>query len=489
MVKRTTETGSTGGTIALRFVGLVWLGTTLYAAIAGSVSGALGTAAAALPGVVATMLVAGASIGALAGRRGVGARLRAGLTVGALVGVALAAGVRLAYGDDASIMVVAIVAGMAGGALAVLPGAALKAGLWATTWVFLAGVALGTAQPQLVKLVGGGEAGNTRILVGQSLVTGLVAALSALRLAGRRVVWCLVAGALPGVLLLGGEWLTRAGGAAVVELDRGFRTSSVLVELSDPERLRHGLIVLAVGGLIASLVCALRSLSTWSRGRRRRISVGDLHQSLARIGLGAGERYGFALAGGHAVRAAGFLVRPTEDIDLFTVWERRDDFDTAVRAIVDAYVSAGWTVETERRHDTFTRLTVSDGWQTANVDLGLDFRVNDPVRSPVGPVLHPDDVVANKMRALYERGHASDFIDIDAALRSGRYDAATLLRLAERSDITFDGRVLADALAKAQSLAAEEFAQYGLSRDELDGLRERLALWRAELVDAAGPAR
>ena len=49
-------------------------------------------------------------------------------------------------------------------------------------------------------------------------------------------------------------------------------------------------------------------------------------------------------------------------------------------------------------------------------------RAKEPVRISIGPVLHPDDAVANKMGALYERALARDFIDIDAALRSGRYD-------------------------------------------------------------------
>jgi hypothetical protein len=215
----------------------------------------------------------------------------------------------------------------------------------------------------------------------------------------------------------------------------------------------------------------------------------DFHRSLARIGLDAGERYGFALAGGYAVQAAGFLQRPTEDVDLFTVWERREDFDTGARAIVDAYLAAGLSVEAERRHDTFIRLTVSDRYQTATVDISVDLRANDPVRTSVGPVLHPDDVVANKMRALYERTHASDFIDIDAVLRSGRYDPSSLLQLAQRSDITFDGRVLADALAQAQLLPADDFAQYGLVGQELGGLRHRFAQWRAELLDPTGPAK
>jgi Nucleotidyl transferase AbiEii toxin, Type IV TA system len=505
MVKDSTETGSVAtGTVTQLFIGLVWLGTTMYTAhatITGSgenVSGALGAAAAALPGVVAAMLVTGASVGAAAGLRSRSAarRLRVGLVVGALLGLAAASGIWFAYDGGASIMMLAITVGAAsivGGALAVLPGAVLKAGLWGTTWVFFAGVIFGVLQPYLVKLLGSGEAADTRFVVGQSLVTGLAAAfctLLLLRVEGNRVLWYLVGGALPGLVLFGAEWLARAGGSPAAELVHGFRTETpALVELSDSARLRHALIVLAVGGLIAMLMGALKSLLSWPRRRQRRASVADFHQSIARIGLEAGEQYGFALAGGRAVQAAGFLKRPTDDIDLFTVWERRGDFETAERTIVDAYLAAGLSVEAERRHDIFTRLTISDGVQTAQVDLGVDVRANEPVRISIGPVLHPDDAVANKMRALYERASACDFIDIDAVLRSDRYDRSMLLQLAERSDITFDRSVFADALTQAQLLAADDFARYGLVGEELDGLRHRFAEWRAELLDTIRPTR
>ena len=215
----------------------------------------------------------------------------------------------------------------------------------------------------------------------------------------------------------------------------------------------------------------------------------DFHQALARIGLAAAQRYGFALAGGYAVQAAGFLQRPSEDIDLFTVWERRGEFETAAAAIAEAYRAAGLTVEAERRHDTFTRLTVSDGRQVAKVELGVDVRVNDPVHIAIGPVLHPDDAVANKMGALYERALARDFIDIDAALLSGHYDRWALLGLAERSDITFDRQVFAEALGQAQLLDEDDFAQYGVSGEHLAGLRQRFAAWQAEILDGATPAR
>jgi hypothetical protein len=99
-------------------------------------------------------------------------------------------------------------------------------------------------------------------------------------------------------------------------------------------------------------------------------------------------------------------------------------------------------------------------------------------------VLHPDDAVANKVRALYDRALARDFIDIDAVLRSGRYDRDDLLRLAERSDITFDRKVFAEALGQAQLLDDDDFAPYSVVGVDLDALRQRFAAWRKELLDA-----
>lgn len=208
-------------------------------------------------------------------------------------------------------------------------------------------------------------------------------------------------------------------------------------------------------------------------------------ERLARIGLNASGQFGFALAGGYAVQAAGLLQRPSEDIDLFTAWERRHEFEQAVAAIIDAYRADGLVVDAERRHDTFTRLTVTDGELTAKVELGVDLRANEPVLISVGPVLHPDDAVSNKMGALYDRAFARDFIDVDAAIQSGRYDRGSLLALAERADITFDRTTFADALAQAQLLDDDDFAQYGIAGDNLLRLREGFATWRTDLLNDA----
>lgn len=527
MAKDTSETEPvTTGTLTPVLFALIWLGSTsytLHATVTGRgamVSGPLAAAIAGLPGVVAATLVAGASIGAAAGRRvpSAGRRLGAGLALGVLLGLAAAAGVQFAFGGglgsgrDAAMVTLAVVvgaAGVVGSTLAVLPGPVLRAGLWGTAWVFLLGVIFGVLQPELVKLlgrasgsgigigIGGGRAADTWFVVVLSLVSGLAAALAALRIrpaqpdrGAASVLWRLVGGALPGLLLLGAEGITRAGGSATSQLVHGFPAGSPnLVQLSEPSRLRHALIVLAVGGLIALLVSARQTLRRAPRPGRRAVGGDAFRQRLARIGLSAGERYGFAVAGGYAVQAAGFLKRPSDDIDLFTVWQRRGDFEPGVQAIIDAYHAAGLTVTAERGHDTFVRLTVSDDAQAATVELGLDTRTKEPVRSPIGLVLHPDDAVANKIRAIYERAHACDFIDIDAVLRSRRYDQAALLRLAEQADITFDRRVFAEAIARVQLLDADEFARYGVVGQDLERLRQRFARWRAELLGAADLAR
>jgi hypothetical protein len=210
--------------------------------------------------------------------------------------------------------------------------------------------------------------------------------------------------------------------------------------------------------------------------------VDAFHERLARTGLAAAERYGFALAGGYAVQAAGLLVRPSEDIDLFTAWERRAEFAAAVSAVTDAYLAEGLSVETERHHDSFVRLNVSDGERTSKVELAVDSRANEPIHMTIGPVLHPDDAVANKMTALYARALARDFIDIDAAVQSGRYDRETLLRLAERADLSLDRRVFAEALGQVQNLDPDDFAEYGMVGQDLDDLRGRFAAWRQDLL-------
>jgi hypothetical protein len=206
---------------------------------------------------------------------------------------------------------------------------------------------------------------------------------------------------------------------------------------------------------------------------------------LAEIGLRVAGRYGFALAGGYAVQAHGLLERPSEDIDLFTAWERRDEFAAAVEAVVGAYRADGYAVEVTQQFETFARLAVMDPDGPDGpykVELAANWRSLPPVMMDVGPVLHVDDVVAGKMSALFTRAEPRDFLDVDAAVISGRYTYVQLLDLAKQADAGFDRRVLADLLAMLPRYPDRRFAAYGAAPDLIAGMRERFAQWRDQLL-------
>jgi hypothetical protein len=54
--------------------------------------------------------------------------------------------------------------------------------------------------------------------------------------------------------------------------------------------------------------------------------MNPFHERLARVALDAVASYGFALAGGYAVQAHGFLDRPSADVDLFAEANAQLDF-------------------------------------------------------------------------------------------------------------------------------------------------------------------
>ncbi|BAL86050.1 hypothetical protein AMIS_8300 [Actinoplanes missouriensis 431] len=209
-----------------------------------------------------------------------------------------------------------------------------------------------------------------------------------------------------------------------------------------------------------------------------------LHLVLAEIGLRAGGPFGFALAGGHAVAAHGIIDRPSEDVDLFADWQRRADFPTAVDAVIAAFESEGFGVVVDLRLETFARLYVSqaaDPGQQHRVELVANWRAQPPVEMQIGPVLHPDDVMAGKMDALYNRAAARDFIDIDAAISRGRYTPEQLCNLASEADAGFDRQFFAQMLGAINRFDDQDFIDYGLEPDQVAAMRERFRTWQAEL--------
>jgi hypothetical protein len=108
-------------------------------------------------------------------------------------------------------------------------------------------------------------------------------------------------------------------------------------------------------------------------------------------------------------------------VDLFTDRPDPAAFARAVRTAISAYEDAGFHVDVEVSADVFARLHLTNpNGEQAKVEFACDWRAHQPVQLDIGPVLHPDDAVANKLTALFGRTAPRDYVDVHAALISDR---------------------------------------------------------------------
>lgn len=192
-----------------------------------------------------------------------------------------------------------------------------------------------------------------------------------------------------------------------------------------------------------------------------------------------GDR-GFVLGGGHAVQMHGMGARPSEDIDLFS--SQRGSPEQVADDVIAAYVRQGLRPEVARRTPDLVQMTVTDSDDSAcKVDLGVFWRARAPVKLEVGPVLHPDDAVAGKMDALFNRWAPRDFLDIDAILASGRYDHDRLLAVAAEHNPGFDAGLFAESLSYLHRIPDRDFTAYGVSAAQIEAMRDRFVAWERQL--------
>lgn len=117
------------------------------------------------------------------------------------------------------------------------------------------------------------------------------------------------------------------------------------------------------------------------------------------------------------------------------------------------------------------------------MELVANWRAQPPVQMDLGPVLHADDVMAGKVDALYNRAAARDFLDIDAAIVTGRYTLHQLCDLARNADAGFDQQMFAAMVRHIERLDDEDFTEYGLTATDVTALRGRVAAWWTQLQD------
>jgi len=212
--------------------------------------------------------------------------------------------------------------------------------------------------------------------------------------------------------------------------------------------------------------------------------VDHFYREVARVALTVAGEYGFVLGGGVAWVLSGLVRRPTEDIDLFS------DTDGAAAAAADevraALLAAGFEVEDEQADTELGELfygfdldqkefLVSDGDRAVRLSLCRLDRHHSPVVMDVGPVMSVEDLVATKVAALVNRRQVRDYIDVAAALQ--RYSIDQLLDLAHRQDPGLEPTDILEAGRFLDRLDDARFTFYGLSEQQIAGLRRALAGW------------
>ncbi|MDR2715677.1 MAG: nucleotidyl transferase AbiEii/AbiGii toxin family protein [Coriobacteriaceae bacterium] len=201
------------------------------------------------------------------------------------------------------------------------------------------------------------------------------------------------------------------------------------------------------------------------------------HLRVSRIVLEAVGPYGFALGGGYALQAYGITNRPSNDIDSFVSQIDEGLFNEAEAALCDALKAGGLDSVSGYSDSWFRAIQVFDPTtdEAVVVDLGYDYRENEPVVIVgLGPVLDIKDVITGKIRALWDRQAARDFIDVDAIFQTMRWTSSELLGMLQKIRPEATPKAFAEILKSADTVSYEEYEGYGLDKKDITGLANRL---------------
>lgn len=188
------------------------------------------------------------------------------------------------------------------------------------------------------------------------------------------------------------------------------------------------------------------------------------------------EADAFALAGGAAMIALGIVERETTDLDLFgTLPEHVEQLGAVVS---DALTEQGFTVARLRTTPALLRLQVASGGDAVTVDLGYIYPRFATVQTPEGTVVSPQDLVADKLLAMWGRSAPRDFIDVHALAQ--RFSLEEMCSLAAQKDTGFRPELLHYGLAPFDRLPRRRFdiddAHYTALSDWVRSTQEAVAL-------------
>ncbi len=213
------------------------------------------------------------------------------------------------------------------------------------------------------------------------------------------------------------------------------------------------------------------------------MALDPLHARVLRIADKLTVSRTIALAGGGAMVAHGIVERFTKDVDLFTDRDGGEAVAVAT-ALRTALASDGLVIEPAPRPPHENRFVAVDpgSGQQVQVEVFPDGgRLHEPVRLDVGPVLHRDDLAADKTLAMWGRGEPRDYLDVTALLAI--YDPARLYALAAEKDRGLSVDTLRVSLLAVERLSDDDWADAGIDRPTAEQVRGIVLAWRDQLLD------
>lgn len=207
-----------------------------------------------------------------------------------------------------------------------------------------------------------------------------------------------------------------------------------------------------------------------------------LQDLIVRTASALPEAHTIALAGGGAMISHGFVDRATQDVDLFTEIDDAEarDVTAALRSALRKRGLEARDADRPPADHRFVAVDPIDGSECTVEVFADGGRLQPRVMLDVGPVLHPDDLAADKVLALWGRARPRDFYDVHALMQ--HYTRDGLLRLAATKDAGFTTVTFLDALNAIKRLTDADWAEDGIRPDDVPNLQGVFAEWRARLA-------
>lgn len=179
----------------------------------------------------------------------------------------------------------------------------------------------------------------------------------------------------------------------------------------------------------------------------------------------------------------GFVDRATKDIDLFTEVDTEEAL-TVAAALRTALMTTGFEIQEAAKPPHENRFVAFDptSGHAVQVEIFPDGgRLQPRVVMDIGPVLHHDDIAADKTLALWARAEPRDFVDV-VALRE-KYGGRRLLELAAEKDHGFTVPTFIDALRAIRRITLQRWEAAGVSAEQAARIEHTVEYWLTELID------